>query len=53
MLGISELRWTGLGLFQCDNDKVFFSNHETCKTNGMAVRRWKGQYEDTVQSMIG
>ena len=36
ILGISELCWTGLGHFQSDEHKVFYSGNESVRRNGVA-----------------
>jgi exonuclease III len=34
---VLTLRWTGLGHFQSDEYKIFYSGHETSKRNGVAI----------------
>ena len=56
ILGINELRWTGLGQFQSDDYKVFLYGHEACKRNGVAVicnNEMAGSVLESNQSMIG
>ena len=37
VLGISELKWTGVGYFQSDDYKVYYSGNDTKRRNGVAV----------------
>ena len=37
LLGISELRWVGMGHFQCEEFTVYYSGHESKKTNEVAI----------------
>ena len=36
ILGISELKWTGIGHFQSDNHTVYFSGNENYRQSGVA-----------------
>ena len=36
ILGIGELRWTGMGFFLSDNVKVFYTGHDSHIKNGVA-----------------
>lgn len=36
VLGISELKWTGMKHFQSDNYKLFYSGHDKLRRNGVA-----------------
>ena len=47
MLGISELRWTGMGEFNSDDHCIYYSRQESLRRNGVAIivnKRYKMQY---------
>ena len=37
ILGISEIKWTGMGHFTSDEHQIFYCGHETQRRNGMAI----------------
>ena len=37
ILGISELRWTGMGEFNSDNHYIYFCGEEFLSRNGVAI----------------
>ena len=37
ILGISELKWTGLGEFNSDNHYIYYSGQESLRGNGVAL----------------
>ena len=37
ILGISEIKWTGMGHFTSDEHQIFYSGHETQRRNGVAI----------------
>ena len=37
VLGISELKWTGMGEFNSDNDCIYYCGQESLRRNGLAV----------------
>ena len=37
ILGISELRWTGMGEFNSDDDYIYYSGQESLRRNGVAI----------------
>ena len=37
ILGISELRWTGMGGFNSDNHYIYYSGQESLRRNGVAI----------------
>ena len=37
ILGISELRWTGMGEFNSDDHYIYYSGQESFRRNGVAV----------------
>ena len=53
ILGISELRWTGMGGFNSDNHYIFYSGQESLRRNGVAIivnKESKMQYLDVFLS---
>ena len=45
-LGISELKWTGMGEFNSDNHYIYYSGQDSLRRNGVAItvnkRVWNG-----------
>ena len=37
ILGISELKWTGMGEFNSDDHCVYYCGQETLRRNGVAI----------------
>ena len=37
ILGISELRWTGMGEFSSDNHYTYYCEQESLRRNGVAI----------------
>ena len=37
ILGISELKWTGMGEFNSDNHYIYYCGHESLRRNGVAI----------------
>ena len=37
ILGISELRWTGMGEFNSDDHYIYYCRQESLRTNGVAI----------------
>ena len=37
ILGISELKWTGMGDFNSDNHSTYFCGQESLRRNGVAI----------------
>ena len=48
VLGISELKWIGLGYFKSDNYTIYYSGHEKQRKNGVALIIQK----DTAKTVI-
>ena len=42
ILGISELRWTGVGEFNSDDHCVYYCGQESLRRNGVAITVNKG-----------
>ena len=38
ILGISELKWTGMSEFNLDNHDIYYSGQESLRRNGLAIR---------------
>ena len=37
-LGISELKWTGMGKFNSDNHYIYYCGQESLRRNGVALK---------------
>ena len=37
ILGISELKWTGMGKFKSDDHYIYYCGQETLRRNGVAL----------------
>ena len=37
ILGISELKWTGIGKFNSDSHYIYYGGHESLRRNGVAI----------------
>ena len=37
ILGISELKWTGMGEFNSDDHYIYYYGQESLRTNGVAI----------------
>ena len=37
ILGISELKWTGMGEFNSDDHYIYYCGHESLRTSGVAI----------------
>ena len=37
LLGISELKWTGMGEFNSDDHYIYYCGHEFLRRNGVAI----------------
>ena len=54
ILGISELRWTGMGEFNSDDHYIYYCGQGTLRRNGVAItinKRFRKQYLDAVSKM--
>ena len=38
ILGISELKWTGMGEFNSDDHYIYYCGQEPLRRNGVAIR---------------
>ena len=51
ILGISELRWTGMGEFNSDDHYIYYYGQESLRRNGVAIivnKESKMQYLDAI-----
>ena len=51
ILGISELRWTGMGEFNSDDHYIYYCGQKSLRRNGVVImvnKRVRTQYLDTI-----
>ena len=51
ILGISELKWTGMGKFNSNNHYIYYCGQESLRRNGVAImlnKRLQMQYLDAI-----
>ena len=49
ILGISELRWTGMDEFNSDDHYIYYCGQESLRRNGVAsAKEFKMQYLDAI-----
>ena len=51
ILGISELKWTGMGDFNSDDHYIYYCRQESLRRNGVAImvtKESKMQYLDAI-----
>ena len=54
ILGISELKWTGMGKFNSDDHFIYYCGQEYLRRNGVAIivnKESKMQYLDAISKM--
>ena len=53
ILGIIELRWTGMGEFNSDEHYIYYCGQESLRRNGVAIiiKQSKMQYLDAISKM--
>ena len=54
ILGISELKWTGMGEFNSDDHYIYYIRQESLRRNGVAImikKDFKMQYLDAISKM--
>ena len=53
ILGISELKWTGIGEFNSDDHSIYYCEQESLRRNGVAliVNKSEMQYLDAISKM--
>ena len=51
ILGINELRWTGMGEFNSDDHYIYYGGQESLRRNGVAISQQKSlKYSTWMQS---
>ena len=51
ILGISELKWTGMGEFNSDDHSIYYYGQESLRRNGVAImvnKRVRNEYLDAI-----
>ena len=54
ILGISELKWTGMGEFESDDHYIYYCGQESLRRNGVAImvnKRVQMQYLNAISKM--
>ena len=54
ILGISELKWTGMGEFNSDDHYIYYCGQESLRRNGVAImvnKESEMQYLDAISKM--
>ena len=54
ILGISELKWTGMGEFNSDDHYIYYCGQESLRRNGVALivnKESKMQFLDVISKM--
>ena len=54
ILGISELKWTGIGVFNSDDHYIYYCGQESLRRNGVALivkKRVGNEYLDAISKM--
>ena len=54
ILGISELKWTGMGEFNSDDHCIYYCGQESLRRNGVAImvnKESEMQYLDAISEM--
>ena len=54
ILGISELKWTGMGKFNSDDHYIYYCGQESLRRKGVAItvnKRVQMQYFDSISKM--
>ena len=54
ILGINELKWTGMGEFNSDDNYIYYCGQESLRRNGVAImvnKRVQTQYLDAISKM--
>ena len=54
ILGISELKWTGMGEFNSDDHYIYYCGQESLRRNGVALivnKESREQYLDAISKM--
>ena len=54
ILGISELKWTGMGKFNSDDHYIYYCRQESLRRKGVAIivnKRVQNEYLDAISTM--
>ena len=54
IVGINELKWTGMGEFNSDDHYIYYCGQESLRRNGVAIivnKRVRKQYLDAISKM--
>ena len=51
ILGISELKWAGMGEFNSDDHYIYYCGQESLRRNGVAITESEMQYLDAISKM--
>ena len=54
ILGISKLKWTGMGEFNSDDHYIYYCGQESLRRNGIAItvtKEFEMQYLDAISKM--
>ena len=51
ILGLSELKWTGMGEFNSGDHYIYYCGQESLRRNGVAIMVNKMQYLDAISKM--
>ena len=54
ILGISELKWAGMGEFKSDDHYIYYCGQESLRRNGVTImvnKKSKMQYLDAISKM--
>ena len=54
ILGMSELKWTGMGEFNSDDHYIYYCGQESLRRDGVAImvnKRVQNQYLDAISKM--
>ena len=54
ILGIRELKWTGMGEFNSDDHYIYYCGQESLRRNGIAItvtKEFEMQYLDAISKM--
>ena len=51
ILGISEIRWTGMGEFNSDDHYIYYCGKESLRRNGIAITVKKKKKKSKMQSI--
>ena len=53
LLGVSEMKWTGMGHFKSDNHEVYYSGQDAQRRSGVASMYVQTKYDDVLWVSTG